>query len=72
LKLSTNPYQQKAYQAEKDRVEQALKGLENFSQNNTKQSGFVRPEVIIPAGLLVVALIGGIIVLARKRKQAKR
>ena len=72
LKLSTNPYQQRAYQTKKDKVEKALQDLENISQNNTQQPGFFHPGVIIPIGLLVVVLVAGIIVLVRKRKQAKR
>ncbi|CAG8707974.1 673_t:CDS:2, partial [Ambispora leptoticha] len=57
LKLSINPYQQKAYQLQKPRIEKALKDLESLSQNNTHQpnkSGFFQPKVIISLGLLAV------------------
>ena len=70
LKLSTNPYQQKAYQTKKDKVEKALRDLENFSQNNTQQPGFFRPEVIVPVSLLVVLVVAAIVIV-RRRKQAK-
>jgi hypothetical protein len=55
-------------------VEKLLKDLENFSQNYTTQqpkSGFFRPEIIIPLGLIVVVFGIGIVVF-KKRKSVKK
>ena|ERR1700722_3653323 len=75
FKSSTNTYQQSVYKEKEDEVKQMLEKLENHSfQNNTTQqpnkSGF-RPEIVIPLVVLAVVVITGVIVIVRRRKQAK-
>jgi hypothetical protein len=71
LKITDNPYQQKAYQLKKDEVEKALKGLENFQSQQPSSKGFFRPEVIIPLSLSIVVLAVVAAVVIRRRKLAK-
>ncbi|CAG8475321.1 6983_t:CDS:2 [Paraglomus occultum] len=59
-----------AYQTKKDKVEKALKDLENVSQNKTQETGFFRPEVIVPVSILAVLAVVAIVIV-RRRKQAK-
>jgi len=73
---TTNIYQQSIYKDKEKDVKQMLEKLENHSFQNTTQppkSDFFRPGVIIPLGLLVVAMIVGVavVIVKKKRKQAK-
>ncbi|CAH1755732.1 9160_t:CDS:10 [Entrophospora sp. SA101] len=73
FQISNNVYHNKAYQSKEKDVQAMLTKLENYSvQSNTAQpsKGLFRPEIIIPAFLLVV-LVAAVIVLVRKRRQMK-
>jgi len=72
---STNSWKNTAYQGKENDVKAMLTELENYSaQNNTTQkpkSGFFRPAVIIPVGLVAVLGIVAAVVVVRKRKPVK-
>jgi len=75
-KNNSNTYARQAYQKNESEVNKLLAELDAVSQENQTvaptEKGFFRPEVIVPVGLLVVAVVvGAIVIVRRKRKPAK-
>jgi curved DNA-binding protein CbpA len=68
----TNSYQKNACQDRQDDIRLALGQLENHSFHNTNQSdqsGFFRPEVVIPlAGVVILGTIVAIVLVRRKKQ----